>query len=293
MKKLLTLILALSMLLAGSTRALAEEEFLIGLIPEENIFKQMKKHKPFADYMTKQLGMPVRFTILSRYPHIITRFVERGMDAAIFGTFTAVLAQESLGVKPLTRSVSLDGSTTTNGYVFTRKDTGIKDINGMRGKKVAFVDQVTATGYLYLISLMNERGVGNVDNFFKERYYTGSHDSTIYTVLSGKADVGVAKSRIMDELSRKDPLLSEELDILYKSDNLPDNTLCVRKDLPEELAERLKRILLNMHKDPEGQKVLEVMEVKQFVIAGTSEFEPVRSMARKAGINLKDFNYDY
>ncbi len=272
---------------------LEEEEFLIGLIPEENIFKQMKRHKPLADYLSEELGMPVRFTILSRYPHIITRFVSRHLDGAFFGAFTAALAHETLFVEPIARPVSLDGSMTTNGYVFARTSSGIKDISQMRGKRIAYVDQVTATGYLYAPYLLKAYGIKDLEGFFKSEEYTGGHDTALYTVLAGRADIGVAKARIIDQIRERDPLAKEEIRILYKSPDLPDNTLCVRKDLPEDFKLKLKNILLSMHKNPKGQKVLELFAAMQFTLAKPDDFEPVYRMTRQVGIDLRNFKYDY
>jgi phosphonate transport system substrate-binding protein len=270
-----------------------ESEFLIGLIPEENIFKQMQKHKLLGDYLSKELGIPVRFTILSRYPHIITRFISRNLDAAFFGAFTAVLANETLSIEPIARPVGLDGSMTTRGYLFTRKSTGIENISQMRGKSIAFVDQVTATGYLYALDLLKKNGVKDINNFFDREEYTGGHDTTVYTVLADRTELGVAKARIVDQVMKRDPMARSEIKILYSSPELPDNTLCVRKDLPEEFKLKLKNILLSMHKNPEGKKVLERFEALQFTIAVQEDFEPIRAMAKRVGIDLKKFEYDY
>ena len=96
-QRFISMLLLTCLLLAPMT-ARAEEELLIGLIPEENIFRQIKKHKPLGEYLMQRLGIKVRFTILSRYPEIIKRFVDRELDGAFFGIFTAVLAEERLGV---------------------------------------------------------------------------------------------------------------------------------------------------------------------------------------------------
>jgi ABC-type phosphate/phosphonate transport system substrate-binding protein len=42
----------------------AEDEFLIGLIPEENIFRAIQKHRPLEAYLSEKLGVKVKFTIL-------------------------------------------------------------------------------------------------------------------------------------------------------------------------------------------------------------------------------------
>jgi phosphonate transport system substrate-binding protein len=283
--------LLLTCLLLAPMTAGAEEELLIGLIPEENIFKQIKKHKPLAEYLMQRLGIKVRFTILSRYPEIIKRFVDRELDGAFFGIFTAVLAEERLGVVPVARIVSLDGSTTARSYVFTRKDTNIRNTSDMKGRRAAFVDKVTATGYLYGIAYLRENGIPNPESYFSEYFFAGGHDTTVYTVLSGRADVGTVKGRILEKISLKDPVIKDEIQIIARSGELPDNTLCLRRDMDPELTARIRNALLTMHEDSEGKRVLEVLEAKKFMSAVSKDFQPVKELARKAGINLKSFTY--
>ena len=42
-------------------------ELTIGLIPEQNVFKQMRRYKPMGEYIEKKSGIKIKFTILSQY----------------------------------------------------------------------------------------------------------------------------------------------------------------------------------------------------------------------------------
>jgi phosphonate transport system substrate-binding protein len=287
------LVMALALLSAPCGAQEAEEELLLGLIPEDNIFTQMKRHRPLAQYMTKKLGRKVRFTVLSRYPHLITRFERRGLDGAFFGIFTSVLAEESLNIEPIARPVGLDGKSTARSYIFVRSDSGIQSIKGLRGKRAAFVDKVTATGYLYMLSHMRDKGISSPLSYLSSNTLTGSHVSAIYTVHSRQADVGCAKGRIVERVLKSDKLLKEEIRILSKSSELPDNTLYIRKELPIQLKLKMQQALLDMDKDPEGRKILEHYGSSRFIDAKSGDFDTVRKMARESGINIKDFKYDY
>ncbi len=296
LKKIFLYILLVSFVTASTHVAWAgqdDEELLLGLIPEENIFTQIKRHRPLGQYISGKLGLNVKFTVLSRYPHIITRFKKRKLDGAFFGIYTAVIAEESLDIEPLARSVNKDGKATARGYVFVRKNSGIKSVKDLHGKRAAFVDQVTATGYMYALSYLKENGIGDISRFFSDITFTGSHDSTVYTVLSGHADFGVAKGRIFDALGEKDPLIKSNLKILARSVELPDNTLFVRKSLPLKIKLKIQQILLDMNKDPEGIKILKHFGSLGFIEAKSSDFIPVRNMAKKAGLKIKDLKYEY
>lgn len=279
----------LMMFLFGT--ASAQTEMLIGLIPEENIFTQMDRHRPLADYLSDKLGIKVKLTILSRYGDIIDRFVSRKMDGAFFGIFTGVLAMEKLSVEPMVRPVNLDGSTTVRSYIIARKDSGIRSVRDMKGKRIVFVDRATVTGYLAAVAYFRQHGIHDIDTYFGENYFTGSNDSAIYSVLDNRADIGVVKSKVYKRVTEKDPVIMNELVILAESGPFPDTTLCLRKDLSADLKENIKKILLQMDQDSGGRDVLRKMGISKFVGADKKDFQPFFALADKAGIQIKSYRY--
>lgn len=276
---------------AGSYAQPPQKEFLIGLIPEMNVFKQQERFRPLAEYLTKKTGVKVNITILSRYGNIMERFTSEKMDGAFFGSFTGALAVEKLGAEPIARPVNVDGSSTYHGYLFVRKDSGIKGPEGMKGKKMAFVERATTAGYIFPVAYLRQHGVKDYKTFFKEFYFTGSHDASIYAVLDKKADVGASKHSIYDRVRKTDPRVDKELVILAESAKVPSNGLCVRKGLDKRLKENLKNALLNIDKDPEGKQVLERFGALKFIETTREDYNIVSKLAHEAGIDMKTYNY--
>lgn len=279
------------LLLAGFTAetCTAEEELLIGLIPEQNIFKQFEHYLPLAEYVQKRTGIKIELTILSRYGDIIDRFTQRGMDGAFFGDLTGALAIKKLSVKPLVKPVRVDGSTSVHGYIIVRKDSGINSVADMRGKVIAFVDRATVTGYLFPIVYLRENGVNDIKTFFTEHYFTGSHDAAVYAVLDGRADIGCVKDSIFKNMIKNDPSIKDELKVIAISPAMPVSTLCVKDDLPGHIIKILKETLLNMNRDKEGKKILKRMGLQRFSEARVEDFKPVFMMLKSAGYDIDDY----
>ncbi|TAL26057.1 MAG: phosphate/phosphite/phosphonate ABC transporter substrate-binding protein [Nitrospirae bacterium] len=261
-----------------------QDELLIGLIPEVNVFKQRERFSPLADYLSEKTGVKVKLTIFSKYGGTVERFRSLNLDGAFFGSFTGATAIEQLGVEPLARPVNLDGSSTYHGYIFVRKDSGIRNVKDMKGKRMAFVDKATTAGYIFPIAYFKENGVQDIDKYFREYYFAGSHDAAIYAVLNKKADVGAAKHSVYDKLKRNDPGLDRELIILAESPKVPSNGLCVRKDLNRKLKGKFKSALLDMDKDPKGKIVLEKFGALRFIETTASDYQPVFDLIKRAGI---------
>ncbi len=266
-------------------------ELTIGLIPEQNVFKQAARYKPLGDYIAKKTGIKIRFTVLSRYGNIIDQFTREKFDGAFFGSFTGALAIRKLGVEPLVRPVNLDGSSTYWGYIFVRKKSGIKTVTDMKGKRIAFVDKATTAGYVFPVAFFREHGVNDIKGYFSEYYFAGSHDAVVDAVLDKNFDVGCAKHSIFDQLSRSNSRLKRELLILAKSPHVPSNGLGVRGDLSGAVKKQLKEALLSMDKDAEGKEILKRFEAIRFIPTVREDYQPVFDIARRAGIDLKTYDY--
>jgi phosphonate transport system substrate-binding protein len=269
----------------------AQERLLIGLIPEMNIFKQKQRFRLLGEYIGKKTGIPVEFTILSRYGNIIESFTTEGMDGAFFGSFTGALAINELGVVPLARPVNLDGTSQYRGYIFVRKDSGIKGPADMRGKRMAFVERATTAGYIFPRAWLKEHGEADLDRFFGETFFTGSHDAAIMAVLNKKADIGAAKHSMYDRVRRNNPRVDRELVIIARSPWVPSNGLCVRKGLDKSIQQKLKDALLGLEHDPEGNAVLESFGAVKFIETTAEDYRPVSELAGRAGINIRTYIY--
>ena len=126
---------------------------------------------------------------------------------------------------------------------------------------------------------------------FREFYFTGSHDASIYAVLNKEADVGAAKNTIYDILKASNPKIDKELVILKESIKVPSNGLCIKNSFDNSITKKLKESLLNMHKDPEGKTVLKKFKAIKFIDTGEEDYSAVFDIIKKAGIDLANFDY--
>ncbi len=286
----LSIILLFSFTLTGSSYATATA-LKIGLIPEQNVFKQVKRYKPIGEYIEEKTGIKIEFTILSRYGNIIDNFVKEQMDGAFWGGFTGAMAIKKLEVEPIARPLWFNGTSTYHGYIFMRKDSGIRNVADMKGKNIAFVEKATMAGYIFPLAYFKEHGVNDIDKYFKEYFFAGSHDATIMAVLDGKAEIGCAKNTIFELFLRKDPRIKKELYIIAKSPEVPSNCLCVKRHISPEIKRQLRKTLLNMHNDPKGREVLREFGAMGFIETTVEDYKTVLNITKRAGLDIKNYEY--
>jgi phosphonate transport system substrate-binding protein len=295
MRHFLRFVVSTTLLLAfislPSSSHSAQQKILIGILPEMNVFKQKQRFSALGEYLSKKAGVKVEFTILSRYGNIIDRFKIEKMDGAFFGSFTGALAIKRLGVVPLARPVNMDGTSTYHGYLFVRKDSGIKTVKDMKNKKMVFVDKATTAGYLFPLAYFKENGITDTEHFFSESFFAGSHDAAINAVLTRKADIGAAKHSVFDRENIHDPRVGMELAIIAQSPVVPSNGLLVRSNLPQNIKDSLKTLLLEIHNDPEGKIVLQKFGAIKFIETTADDYKPVFDMAKRSGIDVMTYKY--
>jgi phosphonate transport system substrate-binding protein len=286
--KVITIIISLIILFSFPAHA---RDIRIGLIPEQNVFKQVRRYRPLGDYIEAKTGLKIKFTILSRYGNIIKSFHSKKLDGAFWGSFTGAMAIRRLGIQPIARPVNPDGSSTYHGYILVRKNSNIRSVADMKNRTIAFVEKATTAGYIFPLAFLRRNGVKIIDGYFKEYYFTGSHDAAINALLSGDADIACAKNTVYEIMAEKDPRLQKDLLILARSPDVPSNGLGLRRDMQFSIKSDIKKTILEMHKDPDGRKVLKEFGVLRFIETTREDYQPVFEIAEDAGINLKEYQY--
>ena len=299
MKRLRIIFLCGLILFAGAIEGICEQQpkitpgtvLTIGLIPEQNIFRQMERYSPLAEYLAKKTGMRIELKVLIRYGNIIDNFVSSGMDGAFFGSFTYALANSRIGVEVLARPEGLNGSSTYHGLIFVRKESGIRNMADMKGKRFAFVDKATTAGFLLPLWYFKTHGIGNYKTYFKEVYFTGTHEDAIYDVFHKKADIGAAKNTVYERLIAADPQIRQDLTILTKSPGVPENGLALRKTIAPAVRNVMQETLTHMQNDPAGKTILTDFGARRFIVTTTKDYEPVFRYAREIGLDLAHYDY--
>ena len=266
-------------------------KLMIGLIPEQNIFKQMERYEPLMAYLYQKTGTKMKLKILPRYGNIVDNFKSSGLDGAFFGSFTYTLAHAKIGVEVLARPVGLDNTSTYHGLIFVRKDGGIRTARDMKGKRFAFVDKATTAGYLLPLEYFHKHGISDYRAFLKETYFTGTHEDAIYDVLNKKADIGAAKNTVFRRLAESESRIPSELVVLARSPDVPENALALRNDINPVLRSRLKETLLKMHLDPDGKKVLERFGAQRFIDTRNEEYDVIVKYAGDIHLDLATYDY--
>ena len=232
---------------ALSLAALAQAQQVIRVttIPEEAASEQVRKFTPLAAYLEKQLGTKVEFTPVSDYPAAVEALVNKKVDLVWFGGFTFVQANLRSGgkVMPLAQR---EEDTRFQSVFIAKTDSGIKGLNDMKGKQVSFGSQSSTSGHLMPRSFLLQSGI-NPEKDFRRVAYSGAHDATIASVVSGKVDAAALDITVWKKFTDEHKVDTKAVDVFYTTPPYFNYNWSVHADMPAAMQARVKAALLALN----------------------------------------------
>ncbi len=267
--------------LAGHPAAAKELKF--GFTPVLGQEAERAEFEPLTSYLTDAIGQKVVLYVAKSYGDLRTQMEDDDVDIGSFSPFAYVDAARGGKIRIIAQSV-IDGSATYRGIIVVRKDGGLTSIADLRGKRFAFVDPKSASGYVYPRAMLVEKGI-NPDNFFKETIFAGDHNKVIAAVLDGRVDGGATYDNALG-IAKAAGVPSDNLRVIASTDPIPHDAIAVRIGLDEALAKQIRTALVNMDRTEAGRRVIANSKKKLsgHVIAEDSTFDVVRRTAKIAGM---------
>ncbi len=229
-------------------------------------------------YIGAKFGRPVEIVQKKTYQEINDLLERRELDVAFVCSGPYVAGHRKFGMELLVAPM-LYGKPFYQAYFIVPRDSPVNDIAGLRRKRFAFTDPSSNTGALvptYVLSRMGE----TPETFFKSVIYTYGHDNSVRAVAKGVVDGASVDGLIWEYYSDKDPALVRGARVIYRSPLYGIPPVVVHPQAPGPLKQRLRDILLGMHKDPEGKKILAELKIEKFIVPSDSSYDTVREMQK-------------
>ena len=267
------------------------KKLVFGFVPSVEADKIADNAKPMADYLSKKLGMPVETFTSTQYTGLIEAMASGKVDIGSLPPLAYVLAKDQNAADVMLKTVR-KGSITYHSMFVTRADSGIKKIEDAKGKRIAFVDPTSTSGYLFPAAYLKSKGINPTnDSFFSRSIFAGAHDSAIKAVYSGDVDVAAVYDDARDKVV-KVPAYKDVMTKVVKigdAGEIPNDTLSVRSSLDPALVAKIKAALIEYAHTPDGKKVLDdTYGVDDVVPALDADYDPVRQVAKAMDVNIKE-----
>ena len=232
-----------------------EKVIKMGFVPLKNSEQLVEDVKPIADYLSQKMGVKVEAFTASNYIGVVEGIGSGSVDFGIIPPFSAVLAQKQSNAQPLLTSKGKTGKSGYTAELYVRKDSGIKSLEDVKGKKVAFVDPSSSSGI-------------NLDKDISYQF-SGGHDKSLQLLLNKDVDVIATFDGVEERYAKDFPAALTDIEKLASSDTIPGIMVTASSKMDKDLQEKLKQALLDMDKDPKMKELF----TKMFSITGFEEVD--------------------
>ncbi len=281
-KKWLRVLLALASL-SYFTISFAQQTLRVTTIPEEAATEQMRKFEPLSKYLEKNLGMKVEFTPVSDYPAAVEAMVNKQVDLVWFGGFTYVQANIRSGGK-VVPFAQREEDTKFRSVFITQKNSGITKLTDLKGKQVSFGSQSSTSGHLMPRTFLLEAGI-NPETDFKRVAYSGAHDATIASVVSGRVDAAALDITVWNKFVNEGKVDTSKVDVFYTTPPYFNYNWSVHADMPAAQREKIAKALfaLDMN-NPEGKEILTLNRASKYIPTKADNYKNLELAGRSAGL---------
>jgi phosphonate transport system substrate-binding protein len=270
-------------LLAFGALAHAQQVFRVTTIPEEAATEQIRKFTPLASYLERRLGMKVEFTPVNDYPAAVEALVNKRVDLVWFGGFTHVQAQIRSGGK-IIPIAQREEDTRFQSVFIAKTDSGIKTLADMKGKQVSFGSQSSTSGHLMPRSFLLAAKI-DPEKDFKRIAYSGAHDATIASVVSGKVDAAALDITVWRKFVTENRVDTKAVDVFFTTPGYFNYNWSVHADMPAELRNRVQKALFDLDPNtPEGKEILTLNRATRYIATTPENYKGLETAARSAGL---------
>jgi phosphonate transport system substrate-binding protein len=276
-------IAALTAASALTSASYAQTVFRVTTIPEEAATEQTRKFGPIVKYLESKLGQKVEFIPVSDYPAAVEALVNKQVDMVWFGGFTFVQASVRSGGK-IVPIAQREEDTKFQSVFITKPGSGIKTLADLKGKQVSFGSQSSTSGHLMPRSFLLDAKI-DPDKDFKRVAYSGAHDATIASVVSGKVDAAALDITVWNKFVKEGKVSDKDAVVFFSTPGYFNYNWSVHADMPAAQRERVKKALLDIDpKTPEGKEILDLNRATKYIATVPENYRGIEAAARSAGL---------
>lgn len=238
--------------------------------------------KKFQKYLETVTPYKFKVTIPQSYIAVVEAFGTKRADVAALNSFGYVLAHERFGAEARL-TVLRHGSAYYQSQFIAHVDSGIEKIEDLEGRAVAFVDAASMSGYKLPLKTLTDRKIRP-----KETVFAMKHDSVVTMIYQRQVDAGATfyspphDGKIDDArrlVLRQYPDVTEKIKIISLTDQIPNDPIVFRKDMPEDMKQKITQAFIDYIKSDEGKAAFgAIYGVTDLKTATDADYKVVREL---------------
>jgi len=251
---------------------------VIGIFPRRNATNTMKMFQPLTDYLSKQLGRPVKLVTARDFPAFWDGVTKQRYDIVHYNQlhyieshkkfdYQVILANEEFGVK------------TICGVIMVRTDAEIDKLSDLKGKRIIFGGGRKAMiSYVATTAMLRDAGLQDGD--YQELFAKNPPNASLATYHHQSDAAGVG-SPVLKMPSIKAAIDTSKIKFLAETIPLVHLPWAINKRLGKEMSDKVTRAMLDLNKTEQGRKILTSAKLTGLYQVTDKDFNPHRRLIKK------------
>jgi len=161
------------------------------------------------------------------------------------------------------------------GIFVVRRDSKLSRPADLKGKSVSYPSPTALAACIMPQYFLHNHGI-NVNKDIENRYF-GSQESSIMNAYLGLTSAGATWPPPWRAFQKEHPREAADLKVIWETETLVNNAVMVRDDIPPQVSQQIRALLLGLDGTQEGRAILAGMETERFLPASDKVYDVVRS----------------
>ena len=266
--------------------SLFSQTFTFTAIPDQDETKLKERFSLLSTYLTKELGVDVKFVPVKSYSASIAAFRNNQVQLAWFGGLSGVKARLVVpGSVAIAQGVE---DPNFHSFLIAHSSTGLEKSEsipkGIEGKTFTFGSKGSTSGRLMPQYFIQKEFKKSPEDIFKKVGFSGNHSKTVALVQSGAYEVGAVNYKVWKKELKAGKIDPSKVKIIYQTPGYPDYNFTARGDIDKQFGEgftaKLQKAIINI----KDEKILNAFPRSGFIKATNEDFAPVLDTARELGL---------
>lgn len=242
--------------------------------------------------LERSTGLAWKVTVMTSYAAQVEAMCSGSVDVGFFAPLQMTLLLSKGCGTPVIGALRKDDTgqlaTTYKSQILVKVDSGINDLSGLKGKKFAFVDPLSASGFVYpTLAIKNKTGQ-EPKTFFSSTIFAGGHPQAALAVYQGTVDGAAMFIDARDLVIATTPDIKTKSKVIDTAGPIPNDGVAVGKGFPDDITKQVKQALIDYSKTDDGKKVFSALfQWDGMQEINASFYDDMKSAAALAGVDVQ------
>ncbi|HAT71378.1 MAG TPA: hypothetical protein DCS63_01000 [Elusimicrobia bacterium] len=246
----------------------------VGIWPCTSPMKVYRQYQGLAEFLSGETGLNIKLVVPKNCAAFFEQVEENGVDFALQDANVYARLAGYYNPGYLLQTLTSEGKAVEKGVIIARKDSGIKAVKDLKGKKMIFGDEHSLTKYITIKRLLAENGL-DIKKDLGGYSFGGDCEGIILRVYLKRYDAGAIDNWSWKEMNEpgEHEVNADKLAVIAEGPPVPYWVFAAHKNTDIALAARVELALLKLDvKNPAYRGSLKDMEIGGFVKAKAADY---------------------